>query len=215
MRSQKHGWFETAVLRAVHLSLILLFFVCFVFTPYSEVSQQYCPSKRSYCSRRHITWSLCTRPCLEQHKTTVKMELQRSRIFSLLTLFILHTASADQGFAGYYPSVLVQRRHPLPGAPSKLHEINYEPSPSKQKNNQVDVDKIFKKFEKRSRRSINPDFSPKVVEVCWNNFMSTFDTTANWNNWLIKIGMLNTFFSCVAYIINFQALYKSYVRLEF
>jgi hypothetical protein len=45
-----------------------------------------------------------------------------------------------------------------------LHEINTErPSPSQ--NEEVDVDKVIKKFGKRAKRSINPDFSPKIIEV--------------------------------------------------
>lgn len=60
---------------------------------------------------------------------------------------------------------LVQRSKPLPGAPVKLQVINLERTSSAANEDEIYVGGIVDKTLKRSRRAVNPDFSPKIVRV--------------------------------------------------
>jgi len=82
----------------------------------------------------------------------------------LLTNFLCYTQVASRNTR----QPLVQRGKPLPGSPVKLQVINLEKSSSLQNEDEFVVDGIVEKIMKRSRRAVNPDFSPKIVRVSIN-----------------------------------------------
>jgi len=78
--------------------------------------------------------------------------------------WLLNLICVAQLSSGNVRGLLVKRSKPLPGAPIKLQEISIERT-AQNGQEDIDVDEVVATTLKRSRRSINPDFNPKITRV--------------------------------------------------